>query len=178
MHRLAGAIVACVLLLAVFCRLSQAQGSEYQLKAARIARIAQVTSWPQSKLAPNSPLVIGVYGHDTIADFLEMAVQGRRLKGREVTVKRCTAVQEVSGCHVLFVSHSEQDRLRDVLRRTNGEPILTIGESENFMDKGGIVQLTMIGGSAQFTLDFSNLKRARLEIDPETLALANPAPRR
>lgn len=152
--------------------------NEFQSKAARITRIAQVTSWPASKLTPNTPLVIGVYGTHAITDFLEMAVQGRRLKGREVVVKKISAVQEVTGCHVLFISRSEQDRLRDVLRRTTGEPILTIGESENFMDKGGIVYLTMIGDSAQFTFDVSNLKRSRLEIDPETLALANPAPRR
>jgi hypothetical protein len=152
--------------------------NEYQSKAARITRIAQVTSWPASKLGPNTPLVIGVYGSDVITDYLEMAVQGRRLKGRDVIVKRCNAVQEVVGCHVLFVSRSEQDRLRDVLRRTSGEPILTIGETDNFMDKGGIVFLTMIGDSAQFTFSNANLKRSRLEIDPETLALANPAPRR
>ena len=152
--------------------------NELQSKAARITRIAQVTTWPASKLGPNTPLVIGVYGSDAITDYLEMAVQGRRLKGRDVVVKRCAAVQEVVGCHVLFVSRSEQDHLRDILRRTNGEPILTVGESENFMDRGGIVYLTMIGGSAQFTFDVSNLKRSRLEIDPETLTLANPAPRR
>ena len=152
--------------------------NELQSKAARITRIAQVTTWPSNKLSPNTPLVIGVYGADSITDFLEMAVQGRRLKGRDVVVKRCSAVQEVVGCHVLFISRSEEGRLRDVLRRTSGEPILTIGETDNFMDKGGIVFLTMIGGSAQFTFDVSNLKRSRLEIDPETLALANPAPRR
>jgi hypothetical protein len=152
--------------------------NELQSKAARITRIAQVTTWPASKLGPATPLVIGVYGADAITDYLEMAVQGRRLKGREVIVKRCSAVQEVVGCHVLFIGRSEQDRLRDVLRRTTGEPILTVGETENFMARGGVVYLTMIGGSAQFTFDVKNLKRSRLEIDPETLALANPAPRR
>jgi hypothetical protein len=152
--------------------------NELQSKAARITRIAQVTTWPTSKLSPNTPLVIGVYGADSITDYLEMAVQGRRLKGRDVLVKRCSVVQEVVGCHVLFISRSEEGRLRDVLRRTTGEPILTIGETDNFMAKGGIVFLTMIGGSAQFTFDVSNLKRSRLEIDPETLALANPPPQR
>ena len=151
---------------------------EFQSKAARIARIAQVTTWPASKLGPNAPLVIGVYGNDGVTDFLETAVQGRRLKGRNVVVKRFTAVQEVVGCHVLFVSRSEQDRVRDLLRRTAGEPILTIGESESFMDRGGIVRLTMLGEAAQFTFDASNLKRSQLEIDPETLTLANPPPRR
>jgi hypothetical protein len=155
-----------------------AQSTEYQSKAARIARIAQVTSWPANKLGPTTPLVIGVFGDDTITNYLQEAVQGRRLKGRDVVVKRCNAVQEVVSCHVLFISRGEQDRLREILRKTGGEPILTIGETEAFMDKGGIVFLTMIGGSAQFTFDVSNLKRSHLEIDPETLALANPAPRK
>jgi hypothetical protein len=148
--------------------------NELQSKAARITRIAQVTTWPASKLSPNTPLVIGVYGADSITDFLEMAVQGRRLKGRDVVVKRCSAVQEIVGCHVLFVGRSEEGKLRDILGRARSEPILTIGETDNFMDRGGIVFLTMIGGTAQFTFDISNLKRSRLEIDPETLALGVP----
>src|SRR4051812_31382573 len=157
---------------------AHAQSGEYQSKAARIARIAQVTSWPASKLGPSTPLVIGVFGDDTITTYLQEAVQGRRLKGHDVVVKRCNAVQEVVSCHVLFISRGEQDRLREILRKASGDPILTIGETEAFMAKGGIVFLTMIGGSAQFTFDISNLKHSHLEIDPETLALANPAPRK
>lgn len=152
--------------------------AEYQSKAARIARIAQVTLWPANKLNGTGALVIGVFGDDAMTAYLQEAVQGRRLNGHEVIVKRCAAVQEVASCHVLFIGRSEQDRQREILRKAASEPILTVGETENFMDRGGIVRLAMNGGSAQFTFDASNLKRSRLEIDPETLALANPPPRR
>lgn len=151
---------------------------EYQSKAARIARIAQVTLWPVNKLSGSTAIVIGVFGDDAMTTYMQEAVQGRRLNGHEVIVKRCSAIQEVASCHVVFIGRTEQERMRDILRRTASEPILTIGESDSFMDRGGIVQLAMNGGSAQFTFDASNLRKSRLEIDPETLALANPAPRR
>lgn len=151
---------------------------EFQSKAARLARFAQVTNWPANKLPRESPLVIGVFGNDLVCDYLREALGGRRLRGREVIVKRGLAVQEVLSCHVIFIGSREQDVYRDVLRKAIGEPILTIGESDTFLDRGGIITMAMINGSAQFTFDSSNLKRSRLEIDPETLALANPPPRR
>ena len=151
---------------------------EYQSKAARIARIAQVTLWPVSKLGASKALVIGVFGDELMTTYLQEAVQGRRLNGREVIVKRCSAVQEIASCHVVFIGQTEQERQREILRKAASEPILTVGDSESFMDRGGIVRLAMNGGTAQFTFDASNLKRSRLEIDPEALALANPPPRR
>ena len=166
-------VLACGCWSAVFRASAQ---SDSQSKAARIARIAQVTNWPAKKLGPSKPLVIGIIGAPSMEELLQE--QCRRLNGGNVIVRPLSALEEIRGCHVLFVSASEQAQLSRILRQTRGEPILTIGESENFMREGGIVTLTMISGTAQFTCDISNMRRARLEIDPEALALANPPPQR
>ncbi len=165
-RRLPSLLLTCFLLVLPCCVWAQ---GEYQLKAAALLRLAKYTTWPASKLPSGTPLVIGVYGQDNISNQISEAVAGRTISGREVIVKRITTVQEVSGCHVLFVGRSEQDRLGPVLYKTRGEPILTIGETPNFLDKGGIFVITPNGVGVD--VDFSNkyLGRSGLRIEPDTL---------
>jgi hypothetical protein len=148
-------------------------GNEYQFKAALVLKLTRYTTWPSEKLPAGSPLVIGVYGQDSISTQISEAVAGRRINDREVVVKRIATVQEVIGCHVLFVSRSEQDRLGAVLGKTRGNPILTIGETSNFKDKGGIFILTPSGGGVDVGFDLRNLRRSSLSIPPETLVQFN-----
>ena len=172
-RRLPSLLLVCLLVLLPF--FAQAQGgSEYQLKAALVLKLTKHTTWPSAKMPSGSPLVIGVYGQDNISNQISEAVAGRSISGREVIVKRIFTVQEVVGCHVLFVSRSEQDRLGPVLGKTKGEPILTIGESANFKDKGGIFQLTSNGSGVNVEFDLRNLRRSGIQIEPDTLdAFAN-----
>ena len=155
-----------------------AQNLEQQTKAARVASLVRSTQWPKGRFVGPSPLIIGVFGEDSMVDSLRDVVGSRRVNGREVIVKRCTAVQEVMGCHVMFICRIEQDRTKELLRKASGEPILTIGDGDGFLDRGGTVQLVAGAGMVQFTFDISNLRRASLQIDPETLMLANPPGRR
>lgn len=161
-------LLVCLLALLPFFARAQG-GNEYQLKAALVLKLANHTTWPSAKLPSGSPLVIGVYGQDNISGQISEAIAGRMISGRDVIVKRITTVQEVAGCHVLFVSRSEQDRLGPVLSKTKGEPILTIGESANFKDKGGIFQLTLNGGGVNVVFDLRNLRRSNIQIEPDTL---------
>lgn len=174
-RRLPSLLLVCLLvLLPIFARAQG--GNEYQLKAALILKLTKHTTWPAAKLPSGTPLVIGVYGQDNISNQISEAVAGRSISGREVIVKRITTVQEVAGCHVLFVSRSEQDRLGwgSVLSKTQGKPILTIGESANFKDKGGIFQLTLNGSGVNVEFNLRNLRQSGIQIEPDTLdAFAN-----
>src|SRR4051812_18108133 len=103
--------LAAVLLIGLF-HPAQAQFSEFQIKAERICSFARFVEWPSRKfVSPDSPFVIGVFGTDAISDFLREALQNRLIKDRPVVIKHILAKQELSGCHVLFISRSERDRL-------------------------------------------------------------------
>lgn len=165
-------LLVCLLVLHPLFARAQG-GDEYQFKAARLLKLTNHATWPLSKLPSGSPLVIGVYGQDNISNQISEAVAGRGIGGHDVIVKRIATVQEVAGCHVLFVSRSEQDRLGPVLGKTKGEPILTFGESANFRDKGGIFMLTPNGGGVSVTFDLRNLRRSGIRISEEVLKALN-----
>ena len=167
-RRLPSLLLACLLILLPGFARAQG-GNEYQFKAALVLKLTKHTTWPSAKLPAGSPLVIGIYGQDSISGMISEAITGRHINDHEVVVKRISVVQEVAGCHVVFVSRSEQDRLGSVLGKTRGEPILTIGESTNFRDKGGIFMLTPNGGGVDVDFDLRNLRRSGLQINPDTL---------
>lgn len=153
----------------------QAQFSEFQIKAERICSFARFVEWPSRKfVSPDSPFVIGVFGTDAISDFLREALQNRRIKDRTVVIKHILAKEELSGCHVLFVSRSERDRLSSVLGAVRREGVLTVGETDNFLDRGGIINLVNIGGTIRFQVNLSAARRERLTISSKLLQLAIP----
>lgn len=154
---------------------AHAQLSEYQTKAERICSFARFVDWPAKKfISPNAPFVIGVFGTDAISDYLREALQNRRIKDRPVVIKHILAKEELSGCHVLFISRSERERLSSILGVVRREGVLTVGETDNFLDRGGIINLVNIGGTIRFQVNRSAARRERLTISSKLLQLAIP----
>jgi hypothetical protein len=151
---------------------AQAQNGEYSAKASRIFTFARYVRWPERKMRPDSPFVIGVIGQDNISDMIREQVGGRTLKDRTVVVKSLAAVQEIAGCHILFVSRSEDPRLGSILRMARGNSVLTVGESDAFEKEGGCLRLFFDGSSMRFVANKRNLDRADLEPDLGLLQMA------
>ncbi len=139
---------------------------EYQKKAQNIGKLIRYVDWPKDKLGPGAPFVIGIFGNDEASDQIKEIIGGRRIKDRDVVVKHCATIQEISGCHVLFVSRSEEARLGKILGEVRGDPILTVGECDSFLKKGGIFNLRVILGEVQVEINERNAKRSNLQLDP------------
>lgn len=154
---------------------AQDGGNEYQRKAALICTFLRSVTWPARKFAqPESPLVVGVYGTDSISDFLREAIQGRQFQERAVVVKHINAKQELAACHILFVSRSERDRLGPVLGEVRREGVLTVGESDNFLKAGGVVNLISVGGVIRYQIKGDAAKREHLGVSGKLLQFALP----
>ena len=159
-HRL---LLVMLMLFACLPTIARAQG-DYPLKASLVARLMQYTTWPEDKLKPGAPFVIGVIGQGSdISDRIkENTVRG--YKGREVVVKVFTAQEEIAGCCVLFVSSSELSRQHQIVREANRRNVLTFGETSSFDDDGGIITFIQEDGHLKFTVSDENRKKARLKI--------------
>lgn len=151
-------------------------GSEYQKKAEFICSFTRFVDWPAKKFAqPDTPFVIGVYGADAISDRLIEALRDRRIKDRPVLVRHLSFKEELVGCHVLFISKSERDRLGPALGEVKREGILTVGESDNFLSKGGVINFVNINGAVRFQINLSAANRENLRISSKLLQIALPS---
>jgi hypothetical protein len=142
------------------------------LKAQHVFNFARFIEWPSSKfLRADSPLIIGVVGASGLENELDEVVKSGRINDRRVVIQHITNNAELKRCHILFVSRSERDRFGSILSETRGEHVLTIGESDRFLNRGGMVNFLERGDSVLFQINLGAASRAGLKISSKLLQL-------
>jgi hypothetical protein len=153
---------------------AQSQSSEYDLKAVCLYNLVQFTEWPPSAFPEtNSPLVIGILGEDPFGSTLEEAVRGEKVNGRTVVIQRYHRSEEVRKCHAVFISNSESARLDRILNGLKSRSILTVGESESFTKKGGIVGLAIDRNKLRLSINLEAARSSGLTMSSKLLRLAD-----
>jgi hypothetical protein len=149
---------------------TQGVSEEYRLKAAFVYRFPQFIEWPASALANTPSIDLCVLRPNPFGDDLRALVQGETLGGRPLRVRDITASDDVAGCHLVFAPRSQTSEA--LLKATAGRPILTIGETDRFLDAGGIIALKVVDRRVRFDVSATNAQKAGLRIDARLLSLA------
>ncbi|MGA3170188.1 MAG: YfiR family protein [Chthoniobacteraceae bacterium] len=153
-------------------------GDPYQTEAAFICNFAKFVDWPAHKFTePDSPLVIGIVGTDPFGGLLEEAAEDKRINERTVTVVHIESMQELRKCHILYVSRSEDDRLGSILSEVHGDNVLTVGDSERFIARGGMINFVTVGNAVRFQINDAAARHAGLKISSKLQQLAVPLSR-
>jgi hypothetical protein len=149
---------------------------EYTVKAAFLYNFAKLVEWPTNAFpAADSPIVIGVLGKDPFGSILDETVADKVINSRKVMVKRFQEIDQVDNCQLLFISASETNRISNILARLKGRSVLTVGESERFVELGGMIEFKKQKGAVRFEISEATAKQASLKISSSLLALAEPA---
>lgn len=145
---------------------------EYLLKAATLYNVAKFTRWPADAFdSADAPLQLCVLGTDPFGDALA-TVDGKRVGNRNLRTRLITDTVHVAGCHLLFVSASEHERLGDVLASTEGAAILTVADIPDFSRAGGIITLNVVDDRTRFDVNQQAADRAGLTLSAKLLRLA------
>ena len=156
----------------------ESQPSEYQLKAAFLYNFAKFVDWPSEALPQNnSPFIIGILGENPFDDDLKKIVAGKKISDHPISVVKLSTVAEATKCHILFISSSEKSRLMDIFESLHGTPILTVGETEQFTESGGMVNFIREANKIHFQINDDAAKVSRLKISSKLLSLAVRSPR-
>jgi hypothetical protein len=172
------ALVTAMLLAFSGGRAQDAPPSEYRLKAAFLFNFAKFVEWPPEAFAEtNSPFVIGVLGDSPFGEELAQTVGGKDINAHPITLQTFRVAAEATNCHLLFVSTSEQKRLLEIIPRLRGAAILTVGETERFIEAGGMINFVSENHKIRFQINDDAAKGARLKISSKLLSLAVPSVR-
>ena len=157
---------------------SQQGGQEYQDKAAFLCKFAKFVEWPQHKFTQtDSPLIIGIVGTDPFGGLLEEAAQDNRINDRTVTVRHIESMEELRKCHIIFVCRSESTRLGPILNEVRGDNVLTVGETDKFTSRGGMINFVMVGNAVRFQINDAAARHAGIKISSKLQILALPLSR-
>jgi hypothetical protein len=151
--------------------------SEYQLKAAFLFNFAKFIDWPPEAFADlKSPFIIGILGDNPFGRELEQTVAGKKINDHSITIQTFRAGTEATNCHILFISTSEKSRLPEIFGNLHGASVLTVSETERFIETGGMVNFVQATNKIRFQINDDAAKAARLKISSRLLSLAIPAP--
>lgn len=145
---------------------------EYQVKAAYLHGFGQFVTWPDAA-GGRAVFEVCLLGRDPFGDALNEVVAGAVVRDKPVTVRRLTRAREVAGgCHILFVSVPGVE-LGAVLDFVRGLPVLTVGESPQFAERGGIIGFVTQSNRVRFVVNRAAADRAGLSLSSELLRVAS-----
>jgi hypothetical protein len=149
------------------------QTREYDLKAVFLFNFIRFVQWPPGVLpVAGEPFVIGVLGDDPFGTSLDEVTANELIEGHEIVVQRYRDIREITTCHVLFISQSETPRLDSIFRALRGKSILTVGESERFEGRDGIIRFLVVQNKVRLKINVAAAREAKLTISSKLLRQA------
>ncbi|MBT8484041.1 MAG: YfiR family protein [Phycisphaerales bacterium] len=142
--------------------------------------------WPAPAFASDvSPMVIGIVGEDPLAEILDQTVEGKKIEGRKIVVRRfgilpersddpqlLAAVKEMRRCHLLFVGGPRPVDLRRACEAVRNAPVLTVSDVERFAETGGMIELALDRGRIIPRINRRVAEAASLRLSAKLLRLA------
>jgi len=146
---------------------------EYKVKAAFLYNFPKFVEWPaHSFKGPADPIVIGVLGRNPFRDALAEALAGKTINGRPFQVRELSDASQAAGCQMIFVAASERKRITELLKEDAITGVLTIGETANFAEEGGVVNFKIEEGTVRLQINLEAARRQHLHISAKLLSLA------
>jgi hypothetical protein len=169
-------ILCWLMLLVQLSLLPQIYGQiarEYDRRAACLYKLAEFVDWPsQAFPTDQTPFVIGVLGTDPFGKSLDEIAQNEVAKNRKLVVERYNNVIQIRSCHILFISPSEEARLDQILSALKGKSILTVGETEDFVRRGGVLRFRTERNALRLRINLEAAKAANLTMSSKLLHIA------
>lgn len=152
---------------------AQSSTAEYQLKAAFIFHFAQLVDWPPEVLGyPDRVLTFCIADENALLGLLEGTVRGKRVGSHLLQVRHLLENDNPRACDLLFVVRQDKKRTAALLKAVNNAPILTIGESDDFLQQGGIIGFCFQGNKTRFDINLPAARRANIKVSSRLLLLA------
>ncbi len=172
-------VVRLFLILSVWTGLSFGQftqgkspSPEYLVKAAFLYNFAKFVEWPAEAFVDDqTSIILCILGKDPFGDALD-TIKNKIVRGRKLVIKRLRESKELEKCHILFISQSEKQGLAKVFETIKDWHVLTIGDMENFAQRGGIINLITVKNKIHFEINIDVAQHSDLKISSQLLKLA------
>lgn len=149
---------------------------EYQTKAVFLSAISKFIEWPEDSgikdkskrfviaVIGENPFVIKRKRKDTSEDWLTRSYKDKKIKGKEVEIRHISEIEDIPGCHILFVPGSMRKRLPEIIEVAQQYSILTVADTEGFAKKGIYINIYIESKRPKYEVNETAIRSSGLEI--------------
>ena len=144
----------------------------YRTEANFLAHFASFVEWPESAFSDiHAPVYLCLFADVDFGNSLHELTKDVKPKGRHVEVRSVKTPDQIRACHILFIGRDDAKKYGAILNPIRDSPVLTVGETQDFLDAGGIVNF-VFGENLQIEIDLGAADRAHLKIRSALAAIA------
>lgn len=146
---------------------------EYQVKAAFLYQFTKFIEWPSEAFPDaNAPFSICVAGVDPFGNALNQLLQQKTVGQRRLELRHSAHGEDLQGCQILFISASERKRFSAILEKVKGAPVVTVSESDRFMQAGGTINFFLSEERVRFDINLEATEGTGLKFSSRLLSVA------
>ena len=146
--------------------------NEYAVKAVFVYNFSRFIDWPRQAFdSAGEPFIIGIVGEDPFGPLLAEAIQGEFYRGRPIQIRHFRGPGDIGRCHLLFISQANA-----ILASVAGRNVLTVGETEAFLDHGGMIAVIAEQNRVRLRINPASLRTVNLSVSSKLLQVADIRP--
>ena len=145
--------------------------NEYEVKTAFLYQFTKFVEWPDTRV--DSPdFGICFLGDNSFEDILHQ-LDNEPVGERAVKTHISEDISQLTSCQILFISKSQKARLDRILEELQEKSVLTVGETQGFLEKGGIINFVKEGNKIRFNINQKQAEQAGIKISSKLLSVAS-----
>lgn len=137
------------------------------------------TSWPAKCFASRAePLRIAILGKPNFVTLLAKLVAGETVSGGDggehpIEITSLHAGDQLSRFHVVYFEKLD-DESRETLRSLTDDPVVTVGETPEFVRAGGILAFDIHEGKPVYFYNLKAMLAANVRLNTDLIRLGHP----
>lgn len=149
---------------------SFSQETDYKSYTLFVYNFMKYIEWPEAQ--SKGDFILGVYGDSPIMKELQSLASLKKLKGRNIIVKKITSDNEAEGCHLVYIVPSKSNIIKTFSESNRGKPLLIVAEREGMAKKGAAMSfVTMENDQLKFDINKAIIEKQNLKIPQSLIAL-------
>ena len=150
---------------------------EIDVKATFVYQFSRYAEWPAGRApaatgAAKPPFNVCAVADGSFNRSLDKVLEGEVIDGRRMVRKLPDTLEEAQDCQILYLGDIEPERVKPLLASVEGLPVLTIGETPEFLKWGGQILLVRDGKRIRFDINLAAARRNNIVLRSQLLRIA------
>ncbi len=154
--------------------IDSAEFSEAQVKAVYLINFAEFIRWADNAFTedPKAFCFCALQAESPVISVLRKVITNEYAKERKLIFKQINTEEELKYCQVFYFTSDDQSRFAEFLPQLKQKSILTVSDTDEFVEKGGMITISRKKRRLHPTINLKNLEKTGLKVSAKLLRLA------